>query len=161
MPAASRAAERGVRGRMEWPAEQGQGPLAHGLRRPSAWLLRGSAPGAAPPRLPPEGRGACHTSFTSVQTLCASSQTPSASPAAVETASPAPPLCLPDDPSSGNCVFVGSPYPRAHGAHASRSQAASPDARPRVVPPPLTASLTSIASLLLLLSASPARTAPP
>lgn len=145
---------------MEWPAEQGQGPLAHGLRHPSAWLLSGSAPGAAPPRLPPEGRGACHTSFTSMQTLRASSQTPSASPAAVETASPAPALCLPANPSSGNCVFVGSPTPGPMGPmpHGLRRPPRTPT---QGGAPSLTASLTAIASVLLLFSASPARTAPP
>lgn len=101
-------------------------------------------------------------SFISTQSLRASSRTPSASPAAVETASPAPPLRWPAG-SSGDHVCAGSPHPRAHVARASRSPPGlSGRPPPRVAPPPLTASLTSIANLSLMLSsASPARMAPP
>ena len=84
-----------------------------------------AAPGAAPPRPPLRG-GACHTSLTSVQSLRTSSRTPSASPAAMETASPAPSLRSPAGPSPGDHMFVGSPHSRAHVACASRSQPGLP-----------------------------------
>ena len=116
------AAARGARGWAELLAEQGQGPQARGLRCPSAGLLSGAAPGTAPQRL---RGGACRMSFISMQSLRTSSQTPSASPAAVETASPAPPLRWPAG-SSGDHVCAGSPHPRAHMAPASRSQPGLP-----------------------------------